>query len=416
MKESLNPFEIVQQQFDQAADILELPHDLRGLLKNCKRQLIVAVPIKMDDGSIQVFQGYRVQHSMALGPSKGGTRYHPDVNLDEVKALASWMTWKCAVLGLPFGGGKGGICCNPKQLSKQELEKLTRRYTAEILPIIGPDQDIPAPDVYTDAQVMAWIMDTYSMMKGYSVLGVVTGKPVSLGGSRGRHTATARGCQFVIREACEVKKISLKKATAAVQGFGNAGSFVARFLHDDGARIIALSDSRGGIFNAQGIDLEKAAEHKETTGPLVGLEGTDSITNQELLELKCDILVPAALENQITGENAGRVQAQIVAEAANGPTTPKADEILFEKGIMVIPDILANAGGVTVSYLEWVQDLQGFFWDEEAVAKVLQKRMKEAFEDVLKTATEHKVDLRTGAYVLAVGRVADAAQTRGLFP
>ncbi len=416
MKESLNPFDIAQQQFDQAADILELPDDLRGLLKNCKRRLIVAVPIEMDDGSIQVFQGYRVQHSMGLGPSKGGTRYHPDVNLDEVKALASWMTWKCAVLGLPFSGGKGGICCNPKQLSKNELEKLTRRYTAEILPVIGPDQDIPAPDVYTDAQVMAWIMDTYSMMKGYSVLGVVTGKPVSLGGSKGRHTATARGCQFVIREACELKKISLKGATVAVQGFGNAGSFVARFLHDDGARIIALSDSRGGIFNAQGIDLEKAAEHKEATGSLVGLEGTDSITNQELLELECDILVPAALENQITGENAGRVQAQIVVEAANGPTTPKADEILFKKGIMVIPDILANAGGVTVSYLEWVQDLQGFFWDEEAVAKVLQKRMKEAFEDVVKTATEHKVDLRTGAYVLAVGRVADAAQTRGLFP
>ncbi len=416
MKESLNPFEIAQQQFDQAADILELPDDLRSLLKSCKRQLIVAVPIKMDDGRIKVFQGYRVQHSMGLGPSKGGTRYHPDVNLDEVKALASWMTWKCAVLGLPFGGGKGGICCNPKQLSKNELEKMTRRYTAEILPIIGPDQDIPAPDVYTDAQVMAWIMDTYSMMKGYSVLGVVTGKPVSLGGSKGRHTATARGCQFVIREACEVKEIGLKGATAAVQGFGNAGSFVARFLHDDGARIIALSDSRGGIFNAQGIDLGKAAEHKGATGSLVGLEGTDSITNQELLELECDILVPAALENQITGENAGRVQAQIVAEAANGPTTPKADEILFKKGIMVIPDILANAGGVTVSYLEWVQDLQGFFWDEEAVAKVLQKRMKEAFEEVLTTATEHKVDLRTGAYVLAVGRVADAAQTRGLFP
>ena len=416
MKESLNPFEIVQQQFDQAADILELPPDLRGLLKNCKRQLIVAVPIKMDDGSTQVFEGYRVQHSMGLGPSKGGTRYHPDVNLDEVKALASWMTWKCAVLGLPFGGGKGGICCNPKQLSKNELEKMTRRYTAEILPIIGPDQDIPAPDVYTDAQVMAWIMDTYSMMKGYSVLGVVTGKPVSLGGSKGRHTATARGCQFVVREACEVKKIGLKEAIVAVQGFGNAGSFVARFLHDDGARIIALSDSRGGIFNAQGIDPGKAAEHKEATGSLVNLEGTENITNQELLELECDVLVPAALENQITGENAGRVQAHIVAEAANGPTTPKADEILFKKGIMVVPDILANAGGVTVSYLEWVQDLQGFFWDEEAVGKVLQKRMKEAFEDVLKTATEHNVDLRTGAYVLAVGRVADATRTRGLFP
>jgi len=416
MKESLNPFEIVQQQFDQAAEILELPHDLRGLLKSCKRQLIVAVPIKMDDGRTQVFEGYRVQHSMALGPAKGGIRYHPDVNLDEIKALASWMTWKCAVLGLPFGGGKGGICCNPKQLSKKELEKLTRRYTAEILPIIGPDQDIPAPDVYTDAQVMAWVMDTYSMMKGYSVLGVVTGKPVSLGGSRGRHTATARGCQFVVREACELKKISLKGATVAVQGFGNAGSFIARFLHDDGARIIALSDSRGGIFNAQGIDLGKAAEHKEATGSLVDLEGTDSITNEELLERECDILVPAALENQITGENAGRVQAQIVAEAANGPTTPKADEILSKKGIMVIPDILANAGGVTVSYLEWVQDLQGFFWDEEAVAQVLQKRMKEAFEDVLKTSTEHKVDLRTGAYVLAVGRVAEATQTRGLFP
>ena len=414
--ESLNPFEIVQRQFDEAADILRLPHDLRNVLKQCKRQLVVSVPVKMDDGRIEIFEGYRVQHNMARGPAKGGIRYHPDVTLDEIKALASWMTWKCATVDIPYGGGKGGVRCNPKRMSESELEKMTRRYASEILPIIGPDQDIPAPDVYTNSQTMAWIMDTYSMMKGYSVLGVVTGKPLSLGGSEGRQSATARGCQFVIREACKEKKMSLKNATVAVQGYGNAGSFIARFLHRDDAKIIALSDSEGGIINKTGIDPYTALEHKRRSGALQGLEATQSITNEELLELKCDILVPAALENQITSQNAGQIQAKIVAEAANGPTTPEADEILSRNEVMILPDILANAGGVTVSYFEWVQDLQGFFWDEKVVDQVLESRMKEAFYKVLEMAHKHKASLRTGAYVLSVGRVAQANLTRGLFP
>ncbi|HEY3130813.1 MAG TPA: Glu/Leu/Phe/Val dehydrogenase [Acidobacteriota bacterium] len=416
VEESLNSFEIVQSQFDQAADILCLSHDLRTILKSCKRQLTVSVPVKMDNGSVQVFEGYRVQHNLARGPAKGGIRYHPDTNLDEVKALASWMTWKCATIDIPYGGGKGGVRCNPKSMSQGELERLTRRYTAEILPVIGPDQDIPAPDVYTDSQTMAWIMDTYSMMKGYSVLGVVTGKPISLGGSEGRNSATARGCQFVIREACKKRKMGLKDATIVVQGYGNAGSFAAQLLHRDGARVIALSDSQGGVINKKGIDPGQALEHKSKTGALSGLKGTDSITNAELLELKCDILVPAALENQITSKNAGRIKARIVAEAANGPTTPAADEILFKKNVTVLPDILANAGGVTVSYFEWVQDLQGFFWDEKVVDQVLEKKMGVAFDKVFQVAAKHKVHLRTAAYVLAVKRVADATLTRGLFP
>lgn len=415
-KESLNPFDIVQQQFDRAARLLHLPDDLCHVLKSCKRQLVVSVPIKMDDGRLEVFEGYRVQHNLALGPAKGGIRFHPDASLDEVKALASWMTWKCATVGIPYGGGKGGVRCNPKELSRSELERLTRRYTSEIMPIIGPDRDIPAPDVYTDSQTMAWVMDTYSMMKGYSVLGVVTGKPIPLGGSEGRNTATARGCQFVLREACKVCNIDLKGAAVAIQGYGNAGSFMAHFLHKDGARIIALSDSRGAIVNRRGIDPSQASEHKAKTGSVVGLKGAEIISNEELLQLKCDILIPGALENQITARNAQQVKARMVAELANGPVTPAADEILFQKGITVLPDILANAGGVTVSYLEWVQDLQGFFWDEQNVDRVLEKRMKTSFQNVLATALNHRVDLRTAAYVLAVQRVADATLTRGLFP
>ena len=414
--ESLNPFEVARRQFDEAADILRLSPDLRSVLMECKRQLIVSVPIKRDDGSIEIFEGYRVQHNLARGPAKGGIRYHPDVTLDEIKALASWMTWKCATVNIPYGGGKGGVRCNPKQLSQSELERLTRRYTSEILPIIGPDQDIPAPDVYTDSQTMAWIMDTYSMMKGYSVLGVVTGKPLSLGGSEGRQSATARGCQFVIREVFKEKKMTLKDSTVAVQGYGNAGSFIARLLHRDGAKIIAMSDSQGGIVNKTGIDPFKALQHKSRTGSLNGFEVATPITNQELLELKCDILVPAALENQITSQNAGRIRAKIVAELANGPTTPEADKILFQRRALVLPDILANAGGVTVSYFEWVQDLQYFFWDEKTVDQVLESRMKEAFYKVLETSRKHKASLRTGTYVLSVGRVAEASQTRGLFP
>lgn len=414
--EDLNPFEIAKKQFDKAADLLNLNRDLKEILRTPKRQLIVSIPVRMDDGCIKVFEGYRVQHNIARGPAKGGIRYHPNVTLDEVKALASWMTWKCATVNIPYGGGKGGVICNPKNLSKAELEHLTRRYTSEIFPIIGPEIDVPAPDVYTDAQTMAWIMDTYSMTKGSTVLGVVTGKPVGLGGSEGRNTATARGCVYIIREACKVRRLALRGATVAVQGFGNAGSYVAQFLERDGARVIALSDSKGGVFAGKGISMAKALEHKQKTGALSGLKGTREITNAELLELKCDILVPAALENQITAANASHVQAKVIAEAANGPTTPRADEILFEKGALVVPDILANAGGVTVSYFEWVQDLQGFFWDEPQVNKALEQIMVRSFREVHEKMKSYATDLRTAAYVLAVGRVAEATQVRGLFP
>lgn len=414
--EELNLFEITKLQFDKAADILRLPHDLREVLKNPKRQLIVSIPVKMDDGSIRVFEGYRVQHNIARGPTKGGIRYHPNVTLDEVKALAAWMTWKCATVNIPYGGGKGGVVCDPKRMSKGELERLTRRYTSEIYPIIGPEIDIPAPDVYTDAQTMAWIMDTYSMTKGATVLGVVTGKPVGLGGSEGRNTATARGVQVIAREACRAKRIPIKGATVAVQGFGNAGSYSALFLAEDGARIIAASDSRGGVYNPKGIDPVAAVKHKEKTGALAGLKGTTEITNEELLELKCDILVPAALENQITRANADRIKARIIVEAANGPTTPYADEILQRKGVFVVPDILANAGGVTVSYFEWVQDLQGFFWSEKEVNRVMEQIVLRAFREVYETSKKHRVDMRTAAYVLAIDRVAEATRVRGLFP
>lgn len=416
MDESLNLYEIVQQQFEKAVRVINLSEDLCAVLRNCKRQLIVAVPIKMDDGTIRSFEGYRVQHNVTRGPAKGGIRYHPDVTLDEVKALASWMTWKCAVLNIPYGGGKGGVRCNPKELSENELERLTRRFTSEIIPFIGPDRDIPAPDVYTSPQTMAWMMDTFSMMKGYSVLGVVTGKPVALGGSEGRNSATARGCQIVIKEACKRHDIELKEARVVVQGFGNAGSFLAQFLSQDGARVIAVSDSQGGIFNREGLKISQVRKFKEENGTVVGFPGSRPVSNEELLELECEILAPAALESQITAQNADRIRAQLVAEAANGPTTPAADKILFEKGIVVVPDILANSGGVTVSYFEWVQDLQGFFWDEDVVDRVLEQKMKAAFGEVFAAAHEHRVDLRTGAYVLAVKRVADATTLRGLFP
>lgn len=416
IEEDLNPFHIAQQQFDRAADYLNLDPGLREVLKTPKRQMVVSIPVKMDDGSLAVFEGYRVQHNVARGPAKGGIRYHPDVTLDEVKALAAWMTWKCATVNLPYGGGKGGVRVNPKALSRGELERLTRRYATEIAPIIGPDRDIPAPDVYTDAQTMAWIMDTISMLKGHTELGVVTGKPVELGGSRGRHEATARGCQFAIRHACIVKGVTLSQATVAIQGFGNAGSIIARLLYEDGARIIAISDSRGGIYNPHGIDPIAALAFKEKTGSVVGFPGTDQLANAELLELDCDILVPAALENQITLANADQIKARIIAEAANGPTTPGADRLLFDKGIMVIPDILANAGGVSVSYFEWVQDQYGFFWDEARVNQQLEQLMSRAFHEVLAESTKHHVDLRTGAYILAIGRVADATRVRGIFP
>ena len=416
MKENLNPYIISQMQFDQAADHLKLDAGLREVLRRPKRQMVVSIPVKMDDGSVRVFEGYRVQHNIARGPAKGGIRYHPNVSLDEVKALAAWMAWKTAVVNIPFGGGKGGVVCDPRKMSQAELERMTRRYVSEILPIIGPDRDIPAPDVYTDPQTMAWVMDTYSMTVGYSCLGVVTGKPVSLGGSEGRNEATARGCLFVAQEACRVKRLHLRGATVAVQGFGNAGGIAARLFHEQGAKIIAVSDSRGGIVNPRGLDPIKAIQHKEKHGSVVALPGTSRIRNEEVLELKCDILIPAALENVITAENAGRIKAKIIAEAANGPVTPMADDILHRKGVFVVPDILANAGGVTVSYFEWVQDLQNFFWEEGEVNKKLEIIMKRAFREVHETSQKYRVNMRVGAYILAVGRVAEATLVRGLFP
>jgi glutamate dehydrogenase (NAD(P)+) len=416
VQENLNPFDIAQQQFDTAADHLKLQDDLREVLKRPKRQLIVSIPIEMDDGRIRVYEGYRVQHNIARGPSKGGIRYHPDVTWDEVKALASWMTWKCATVNIPYGGGKGGIICDPKNMSKRELERLTRRYTSEIILIIGPDQDIPAPDVYTDSQTMAWIMDTYSMTKGYSCLGVVTGKPIALGGSLGRNEATAKGCFFVTQEAAKIKNIPLNGATAAVQGFGNAGGILARFFHEAGVKVVAVTDSKGGAYNPKGLDIPALLKHKETTGVVSGFQESDSISNEKILELECDILAPSALENVLTLKNAHKVRAKIIAEAANGPTTPGADKIFFEKGIMVLPDILANAGGVTVSYFEWVQDLQGFFWDEDNVNRQLQRIMTGSFQDVYKISQKHNVSMRTAAYMVAIDRVASATLVRGLFP
>jgi glutamate dehydrogenase (NAD(P)+) len=415
-REDLNPYRIAQIQFDIAAEYLKLDPGLRQILRTPKRVLEVSVPTKMDNGQIKVFTGFRVQHNIARGPAKGGIRYHPGVTLDEVKALATWMTWKTATVNIPFGGGKGGVICDPKRMSKSELERMTRRYASEIFPIIGPERDIPAPDVYTDSQTMAWIMDTYSMTKGRTSLGVVTGKPISIGGSEGRNEATARGCLVAVEEACKTKKMSLRGATVAIQGFGNAGSIAARLFAEKKARVVAISDSRGGVFNSRGIDPLKAARYKERSGTVVGMPGTSRISNDDLLTMKCDILIPAALENVITLNNADQIKAKIVAEAANGPTTPHADEVLARKGITMIPDILANAGGVTVSYFEWVQDLQSFFWSEGEVNVKLEMVMRRAFHEVHEMARKHRTHMRTGAYVLAVGRVADATLVRGLFP
>jgi glutamate dehydrogenase (NAD(P)+) len=415
-REDLNPYRIAQIQFDIAAEYLKLDQGLRQILRTPKRVLEVSIPTKMDNGQVKVFSGYRVQHNVARGPAKGGIRYHPAVTLDEVKALAAWMTWKTATVNIPYGGGKGGVICDPKRMTKSELERMTRRYTSEILPLIGPEKDIPAPDMYTDAQTMAWIMDTYSMTKGYSSLGVVTGKPLSIGGSEGRNEATARGCLVAVEEACRVKKMSIRGSSVAIQGFGNAGSLAAKLFSEKKARVIAISDSRGGVFNSRGIDPLKAMRYKERSGTVVGMPGTSRISNDELLTMKCDILIPAALENVITLNNADQIKAKIVAEAANGPTTPHADEVLARKGIMLLPDILANAGGVTVSYFEWVQDLQSFFWSEAEVNAKLESVMRRAFAEVHESARKHRTHMRTGAYCLAVGRVADATLVRGLFP
>ena len=416
MPEEMNPFKIAQSQVEEVAKILKLDAGMTEFLKNPQRELHVSFPVKMDNGTVQVFHGYRVQHNMVRGPTKGGIRYHPDTNIDEVRALSMWMTWKCAVVGIPYGGAKGGITCNPKKMSQSELEKMTRRYASEISIIMGPNTDIPAPDVYTNSQTMAWIMDTYSMAKGYTVPAVITGKPIALGGSKGRNEATARGCVFVIREAAKKVGLNLKKATVAVQGYGNAGSIAAVLLSDMGAKIVAASDTKGGIINLKGIDPKKLVEHKAKTGSVVGFPGSKKITNEELLELDVDILVPAALENQITEKNAANVKAKIIGECANGPTTPGADKILYKNGVLVLPDILANAGGVTVSYFEWVQGLYWFFWSEDEVNKKLEAIMVDAFEGVYKISKEKKINMRQAAYVVAMGRVTEAAKLRGFYP
>lgn len=415
-QEILNPFEIAKQQFERAADYLNLDRSMRRVLKHAKRQLVVSIPVKMDNGEVQVFEGYRVQHNIARGPAKGGIRFHPQVTLDEVKALASWMTWKCATVGIPYGGGKGGVICDPKSLSLGELERLTRRYAFEIAPIIGPDRDIPAPDVYTDEQTMAWIMDTISMIRGHTELGVVTGKPISLGGSQGRGEATARGCLYALREACGVKGLSLKGARVAVHGFGNAGSHIARLVAADGARVIAVCDSRSGIYAESGIDVQAALRYKAETKALQGLPNTKEISPDDLLALDCDILLPAALENTITLANVERVRTKIIAELANGPVTPGADRVLDERGVFLVPDILANAGGVTVSYYEWVQDLYSYFWSEGEINDRLEQTMRASFRSVYETAERYKTDMRTGAYILAIDRVAEATRVRGIFP
>ncbi|MGD9503595.1 MAG: Glu/Leu/Phe/Val dehydrogenase [Syntrophobacteraceae bacterium] len=416
MSRQWKPFEMANAQLEKAAAKLGLEDGMIKKLKYPKRELIVHFPVKMDDGSIEVFRGYRVQHNVARGPCKGGLRYHPSVDLEEVRALAAWMTWKTAIVNIPYGGAKGGVVCNPKELSLAEIERITRRYTWEIAPLIGPDMDIPAPDVYTNAQVMAWVMDTYSILKGYTVPGVVTGKPLSIGGSPGREEATARGCIYTILEACKEKGVNIEGARVAVQGFGNVGGNTVKLLEKEGASIVAVSDSSGGSFNPKGLSYADALDFKGRTGSLNGLPGADSITNSELLTLDCDILVPAALGNVITEDNASQMRAKMIVEGANGPTTPEADAILNDKGVLVVPDILANAGGVTVSYFEWVQNLQEFFWTEEEVNKRLHQIMLRSFNDVAAIMRKSGVDMRTAAWMLGVGRVSEATELRGLYP
>ncbi len=412
----INPWAVAQEQFDLAADRLNLDPGLRRVLREPRRELTVHFPVHMDDGSVQVFTGYRVQHNLGRGPAKGGIRYHQDVSLDEVKALAMWMTWKCAVVGIPYGGGKGGVIVDPKKLSLKELEGLTRRYATEISIIIGPEKDIPAPDVNTNAQTMAWIMDTYSMHAGYTIPGVVTGKPIPLGGSEGRAEATARGTVYCIIKAAAHLGMNLSESTVAVQGFGNAGSIAARLIRDEGATVVAVSDSTGGIHNPAGLDIDRVIAWKKEHGTVQGFPGAKDVTNADVLEVQCDILIPAALENQITVQNAGNVKARLVAEAANGPTTPAADALLYERGTFLIPDILCNAGGVTVSYFEWVQDLNRDHWSEAIVNAKLKEIMDKAFDETLRMSKSEEVNMRTAAYLLAVQRVADATAMRGLYP
>ncbi len=414
--ETINAWEVAQRQFDLAAEHLNLDPGLRRVLREPRRALTVTFPVHMDDGTVQVFTGYRVQHNLGRGPAKGGIRYHQDVTIDEVKALAMWMTWKCAVVGIPYGGGKGGVVVDPKKLSSKELEALSRRYFTEISVLVGPERDIPAPDVNTTPQIMAWFMDTYSMHAGYTVPGVVTGKPISLGGSEGRNEATARGCVFTIVDAAAHLGMDLTKATVVVQGFGNAGSIAAQLMSAEGSTVIGVSDTGGAIHRQEGLDVARVVAWKKEHGTVVGFPGTRTITNAELLELECDVLIPAAYENQITAANASRIKTKIVAEAANGPTTPEADLILAQKGVFMIPDILANAGGVTVSYFEWVQDLNRDHWSEAVVNAKLKEIMDRSFGEVLAMAELEECDMRTAAYLVAVKRVADTTALRGLYP
>ena len=412
----INAWAVAQQQFDLAAERLHLDEGIRRVLREPRREFTCHFPVHMDDGSVRVFTGYRVQHNLGRGPAKGGIRYHQDVSIDEVKALAMWMTWKCAVVGIPYGGGKGGVIVDPKQLSMRELEALSRRFFTEIEVLVGPERDIPAPDVNTTPQIMAWFMDTFSMHAGYTVPGVVTGKPISLGGSEGRNEATARGTVYCIVEAARHLGIELKKAKVSVQGFGNAGSIAARLIVDEGATVVAVSDSTGGIHNPNGLDIAKVINWKKEHGTVQGFPGSKDVSNAQVLEVECDILIPAALENQITERNAGNIKARLIAEAANGPTTPEADRILWKNSKFMIPDILCNAGGVTVSYFEWVQDLNRDHWSEQVVNEKLKEIMVKAFTETLAIARREQIDMRTAAYMLAVQRVADAMTMRGLYP
>jgi glutamate dehydrogenase (NAD(P)+) len=415
--EKINPFEMAKKQIDIANKYLNLDPGLIEKLKHTKRELIVHFPVKMDDGSVRIFTGYRVQHDVSRGPAKGGIRYHPNVDLDEVRALAMWMTWKSAVVNIPFGGAKGGVQCNPKEMSLREIEHLTRRFTWEISFMLGPEKDIPAPDVYTNPQVMAWIMDTYSILKGYSVPGVVTGKPVELGGSLGRFEATGRGVVITTLEALKYLKKPMEGAKVAIQGCGNVGGIAAEQFHRLGAKVIAISCSTGGVYNEKGLDVEKILDRKDQYKCFVcDTKEETEITNQELLELDCDILVPAAIENQITEKNAALIKAKIITEGANGPTTPEADAILNEKGIFLVPDILANAGGVTVSYFEWVQNLQELIWSEEEVLDRLTRIMQRSFKEVMEISLSKKIPMRTAALALGIGRVAEATRLRGIYP
>jgi glutamate dehydrogenase (NAD(P)+) len=410
-----NPFEAMSERFDRAAKLLGLDEDLYAVLRVPSRELKVYIPVRMDSGHIKVFEGYRVQHNFARGPAKGGIRYAPDVTLDEVKALAAWMTWKCAVVNVPFGGGKGGVICNPQQMSLGELERMTRRYTAELMDFIGPDKDVPAPDMNTNEQTMAWIMDTYSMHARHTVNAVVTGKPVALGGSLGRREATGRGVLFCVNEAIKRYNLTPEKTSVVVQGSGNVGGIGASLMFDEGYKITAISEVGGGIYNKNGIDIPKALAYLQETKSFDGFPDVEKVSNSDLLEIECDVLAPCATENQITSENADRIKCKILAEGANGPTTPKADKILHENGVFVIPDILANAGGVTVSYFEWVQDRMGFFWSEAEVNQRLKDKMVASFNEVVGYAETHNVDMRTASYMLAIDRVAYDTRMRGIY-